>query len=191
MPLSAELQKFTDSLSCCTYNGAQHIHVMIEETDASAKLTKVTLLASNGDWFSFCPDKGRGRAAKMSPLFTVGPGHDHHRACDSVTIINDSGKLRVLYIDLKSGNPVGYSGQFKSTRQFVRYAIGLLEEFHGTKFTLAEERFVVLYGGGKAPLLNKKPTVPKMERIRATRPDKPYKREVSDKARLYLKELLA
>ncbi len=191
MPLSAELQRFTDSLSCCTYNGGQHIHVLIEENDVSAKLKKVTLLASNGDWFSFNPDKGRGRDAKMSPLFAVGAAYDHHRACDCVTIINNEGKLRVLYIDLKSGNPVGYSNQFKSTRQFVRYAIGLLEEFHGTKFTLTEERFVVLYGGGKAPLLNKTPTVPKMQKIRATLPEKPHKREVPDNAKLYLKELLA
>lgn len=191
MALSLELQKLNDSLSCCTYNGAQHIHVLIEENDAMAKLKKVTLLASNGDWFSFNPDQGRGKAAKMSPLFTVGPGHDHHRACDSVTIINNEGRLRILYIDLKSNNPVGYSGQFKSTRQFVRYAVGLLEDFHGVKFVLAEERFVVLHGGGKPPLLNKTPTVPKMERIRTTQPDKPYKRQVPNNAKLYLRELLA
>lgn len=189
MALSADLQQLSDLLSCCTYNGAQHTDVLIKEHDASAKLKKVTLSAPNGDWFSFDPDKGRGRAALMSPLLAAGAKYNHHRACDCVAIINRGGQLTVLYIDLKSGNPTGYSGQFKSTRQFVRYALGLLEEFHTTKLTLAEERFVVLYGG-KPALLNKTPTVPKQTKIGKTQPDKPHKREVPNAAKLYLKEFL-
>jgi hypothetical protein len=190
MGLTAQLQKLHDSLSCCTYNGAQHTHVLIKETDPAAKLKSVTLSAPAGDWFSFDPDKGRGKAAQMSPLLATGAAHDHHRACDCVIFINRGGQLVVLYVDLKSGNPVGYSGQFKSTRQFVRYVLGLLAEFHGTHLPLAEERFVVLYGG-KPALLNKTTTVPKLEKIGKTQPDKPHKREVSQPAKLYLKELLA
>lgn len=190
MALTAELQQLYDSLSCCTYNGGQHTHVLIKETDPAAKLKNVTLIATAGDWFSFNPDTGRGREAQMSPLLATGATHDHHRACDCVILVNQGGKLIALYIDLKSGNPVGYSGQFKSTRQFVRYALGLLEEFHGTKFSLAEERFVVLYGGKKA-LLSKTTTVPKFEKLGKTQPDKPHKREVPEPAKLYLKELLA
>ena len=190
MALTAQLQQLHDSLSCCTCNGAQHAHVLIKETDAAAKLKNVTLSAPAGDWFSFEPDRGRGKAAQMSTLLATGAKHNHHRACDCVVLINQSGKLTALYVDLKSGNPVGYLGQFKSTRQFVRYALGLLEEFHGIKLTLAEERFVILYGG-KTALLNKTTTVPKLEKIEKTRPDKPYKREVMQPAKLYLKELLA
>ncbi|MCE7916650.1 MAG: hypothetical protein DYH16_03665 [Nitrosomonas sp. PRO5] len=189
MALSAEFQQLQASLSCCTYNGAQHTHVLIQENDSQAKLKKVTLLAPTGDWFSFDPDKGRGKAALMSPLLAAGPNYDHHRACDCVVLINRNGHLIALYVDLKSGNPVGYSGQFKSTRQFVRYALGLLEEFHGTKLTLADERFVVLYGG-KPALINKTTTVSKLSKIGKTQPDKPHKREVSNPAQLYLKEFL-
>lgn len=189
MTLSTQLQQLYDSLSCCTYNGAQHTHVLIKENDPSAKLKSVTLTAPTGDWFGFDPDKGRGRVAQMSPLLATGAAHDHHRACDCVVLISRSGQLVALYVDLKSSNPVGYSGQFKSTRQFVRYALGLLEEFHGTKLTLAEERFVVFYGG-KPALLKKTTTVPKLESIGKTQPDKPYKREVSQPAKLYLRELL-
>ena len=189
MGLSVELQRLSDSLSCCTYNGGQHSHVLIEEHDTLAKLRKVTLSAPNGDWFSFAPDRGRGRAAVMSPLLAVGAAHDHHRACDSVVILNRGRELTVLYIDLKSGSPTGYSGQFKSTRQFVRYALGLLEEFHAIRLILAEERYVVLYGG-KPTLLNKTPTVPKTPKIWRTRPDKPHKREVPNGARLFLREFL-
>lgn len=190
MALTAQLQRLRDSLSCCTCNGAQHTHVLIKETDAAAKLKSVTLSAPAGDWFSFDPDKGRGKTAQMSPLLATDAAHDHHRACDCVVLVNRDGQLTALYVDLKSGNPVGYSGQFKSTRQFVRYALGLLEEFHGIKLTLAEERFVVLYGG-KPALLNKTTTVPKLAKLDKTQPDKPYKREVTQPARLYLKELLA
>lgn len=189
MALTAPLQQLHDSLSCCTYNGAQHSHVLIKETDPLAKLKSVTLIAPASDWFSFDPDKGRGKSGQMSPLLATGAAHDHHRACDCVVLVNRDGKLTALYVDLKSGNPIGYSGQFKSTRQFVRYALGLLEEFHGTKLTLAEERFVVLYGG-KQVLLNKTTTVPKLEKLGKTQPDKPHKREVPQPAKLYLKELL-
>ena len=188
MPLVAELEALRLSLSCCTYRGDQHTNILIKEDGVLAKLKLVKLLAPNGEWFSFNPDKGRGRNALMSPLLTAGNGHDHHRACDCVVLIAKERELTALYIDLKSGNPVGYCGQFKSTRQFVRYALGLLEDFYGHKFSL-QERFVVLYGG-KPALLQKKPTVPKLEKIGKTLPDKPYKREVFNASTLYLKELL-
>ncbi|WP_213058195.1 hypothetical protein, partial [Escherichia coli] len=108
MPLVAELEALRLSLSCCTYRGDQHTNILIKEDDALAKLKLVKLLAPNGEWFSFNPDKGRGRNALMSPLLTAGNGHDHHRACDCVVLIAKERELTALYIDLKSGNPVGY-----------------------------------------------------------------------------------
>jgi hypothetical protein len=192
MALSAELDALRTSLSCCTFWGDQHTHVIIDEQDVLAKLRKVTLVASSGDWFSFDPDKGRavGKERLMSPLLSVGKTHDHHRACDCVVLIRREGRLAVLYIDLKSGSTKGYEGQFKSTRQFVRYALGLLKEFYGHALSPDEERYVILCGG-KPASINKTTTVPKFERLGKTQPDKPYKREVANRARLYLKELLA
>lgn len=190
MALSAELNQLRESLSCCTYRGDQHTHVLIEEHDRLAKLKKVTLNAPNGDWFSFNPDTGRGQKALMSPLLATGNAHDHHRACDCVVLIRRDQRLTALYIDLKSNNPSGYSGQFRSTRQFVRYALGLLSEFHGQQLEVTEERYVVLYGGRSASI-NKMPTVPKTNKIGGTQPDKAYKREVPNPCTLYLKELLA
>lgn len=192
MALSAELDALHTSLSCCTYRGDQHTHVLIDEQDVLAKLRKVTLVASNGDWFSFDPDKGRavGKERLMSPLLSVGKTHDHHRACDCVVMIRREGKLTVLYIDLKSESAKGYETQFRSTRQFVRYALGLLKEFHGHVLSPDEERYVILYGG-KPALINKTTTVPKLEKLGKTQPDKPYKRKVMNPASLYLRELLA
>lgn len=190
MALSTELELLRASLSCCTYRGDQHCDVLIQEHATHARLRKVTLKASNGDWFSFDPDKGRGKKALMSPLLAEGSAHDHHRACDCVVLVRHDGKLTALYIELKSGNPRGYKGQFKSTRQFVRYALGLLAEFHDHELPLDEERYVVLYVGKSAPI-NKTTTVPKTGRIGPTRPDQPYKRKVPNPSKLYLKELLA
>lgn len=194
--LANAMVKLKDSLNCITHNGAQHTHILIDETDAAAKLKKATLIAPNGDWLSFDPDDGRKckrihrhcNAVVMSPLLAI-DGHDHHRACDCVVVVNRGGQLTVVYIDLKSGNLVGYAGQFKSTRQFMRYALGLLEEFHQEKLSIVDERYVILYGG-KAPLLNKTTTIPKAEKMGKSKPDAAYKREVTNPARLYLKELL-
>lgn len=192
MALSAELDDLCASLSCCTYRGDQHEHVLINEQDTSAKLRKVTLSAKNGDWFSFDPDKGRavGKERLMSPLLSVGKAHDHHRACDCVVMIRREGRLTVLYIDLKSESAKGYETQFKSTRQFVRYALGLLDEFHGHRLLPDEERYVILCGG-KPALINKTTTAPKPEKLGKTEPHKPYKRKVTNHATLYLRELLA
>lgn len=195
--LANAMVKLKDSLNCITYNGVQHTHIQIDEANAAAKLKSVTLAAPNGDWFSFDPDEGRKckrihhpcNAVVMSPLLAI-DGHDHHRACDCVVVVNRGGQLTLVYIDLKSGNPVGYAGQFKSTRQFVRYALGLLEEFHQEKLVIAEERYVILYSG-KSPLLNKTTSIPKFEKMGKSKPDAAYKREVSNPARLYLKELLS
>lgn len=197
MALSVALEKLKESLSCVTYNGAQHNHILIEEIDTAASLKKVTLHAPTGDWFSFNPDEGRkcrrldrkSNLVLMSPLLAVGD-HDHHCACDAVIVVRHENQIKVVYIDLKSGNPKRYAKQFKSTRQFVRYAFSLLAELHEQKSTIAEERYIILYGG-KGQLLNKTTTVPKVAAIGKTNPNKPYKRHVPDKARLYLKELLA
>lgn len=183
------MEKLHDSLSCTGYRGDQHTLILIEETDRLAELKKVTLSAPNGDWFSFNPDKGRGKTAQMSPLLATDSEHYHHRACDSVIMVCKHGRLNVLYIDLKSGNPVGCENKFKSTRQFVGYALGLLKEFHGEAFAGPDERYVILYGG-KKPLLDKKPTVPQTKKIGKTRPDFAYKRKVANGTRLLLKEFL-
>lgn len=196
--LSPAMERLKESLACCEYNGAQHTDILVEENSLEAALRKVRIIAPNGDWLSFNPDEGRKcsrihRAANgvvlMSPLLTI-DGHDHHRACDSVVVVRRNGKLTIIYIDLKSGNPVGYAGQFKSTRQFVRYALGLLEEFHGEKLDIEQERYVILHGG-KPALLNKRPTVPKAGRLGRSAPDAAYKREVTNPATIYLKELLS
>ncbi len=188
--LSELMEKLAASLACVTYRGDQHTHILIEETDALAKLKKVTLAAPTGDWFAFAPDKGRGKTAVMSPLLAVGKEHDHHRACDCVIFVVKDAQVTILYLDLKSGNPRDFAGQFKSTRQFVRYVLGLLEEFQGQKMAIHSERFIVLYAG-KPVLLPKTPSVPKKGVIGRSGPNAAYQLEVPNEAKLYLKAFLA
>ncbi|WP_265665584.1 hypothetical protein [Verminephrobacter aporrectodeae] len=187
--LASAMEKLRDSLSCITCDGTQYSHILIKELDNNATLKKVTLLAPQGDWFSFNPDDGRKCKCNvvMSPLLKNDKAYGHHCACDCVVVINRNGKLIVVYIDLKSGNPVGYEKQFRSTRQFMRYALGLLEEFHEEKMSIVDERYVILYGGKRSSLNKTSTTPPKM---RQSKPDNAYKREVSNSAKLYLTELL-
>lgn len=190
MALSPELEQLKSSLSCCNYNGSQHTDVLIEENDALAKLKKARIRAGNGDWFAFCPDKGRGERALMSPLLARGRMHEHHRACDCVIVLCRNHRLTVVYVDLKSGNPTGYAAQFKSTRQFMRYAVGLLKEFLSSPLEVEREQYVILYGGDNPLPIRKTVTAPKLEKIARTQPDRAYKKEIPNGARLYLRELL-
>lgn len=179
-------------LSCVRANSDQDAHILVKETDPGARLKKITLRApSDCEWFVFEPDKGRGKTCLMSPLLATGRQYDHHRACDAVIVAAREKSLQVVYIDLKSNNPEGYAGQFKSTRRFVRYALGLLEEFQGIDFGDPQERYIVFYGG-RRPLIDKKPSVLKNSEseIRNSQPDRAYKREVPDGAILYLNEFL-
>lgn len=196
MPLSPEIKYLMSLLSCVSYNGNQHSDIQIKESDPSAKLKTVNLKATTGDWFCFSPDEGRkcqrlhskSNLVVMSPLLKIDKIFDHHCACDAVIVIKHQNKLSILYIDLKSGNPTGYSAQFKSSRQFVRYLLGLYEEFQGSKLSIDNEKYIIFHGGGKV-LLNKQKTI-LQSGIGKTSPDNAYKREVENNTTLYLKEFI-
>lgn len=112
----------------------------------------------------------------MSPLLTITGATDHNRACDAV-IVHESGAgiVDICYIDLKSGKPAGYSGQFKSTRAFLGYLRELVKEFHDTNFEVQRERFVILHTdpSGKTPSLKKTPV--RFSPKAANAPDRPDK----------------
>lgn len=197
MALSPKISSLMDALSCVTHNGGQHSIIQIVETDKSAQLNKINLTANNGDWFCFSPDEGRKckylkkgcNIVVMSPLLVINQKVSHHCACDAVVLVMEENGLKVVYIDLKSGNPVGYSPQFKSTRQFVRYLIGLYNEFNNENLKITDERYVIFFGGQKN-LLNKTTTVPK-HRASQSKPDEAYKRMIENNGTVFLRELLA
>lgn len=189
--MNPALLTLMSSLTCVTYSGDQHSGAKIKESDPSAKLKTVNISAQNGDWFVFNPDKNRGKAALMSPLLAVGGNHQHHRACDAVIVVLKNTVLKLIFIDLKSDSPSRYTGQFQSTRQFAKYLLGLLSEFHGISFKTVEERFILLHTAKtKKVLLNKKPTYWSSKNSFSIDPKNPQKELVEDGVTIYLKQLL-
>jgi hypothetical protein len=82
----------------------------------------------------------------MSPLFVQNGDTDHNRACDAVLIHEyESGKCRIVYIDLKSDVPKGYQGQFQSSHCFMRYIQVLLSEFFQQKLEFDNEKFIIFH----------------------------------------------
>lgn len=191
MPLSEAMDLIQKSLTCTKYNGGQHTHIKIKEPDANAKLKNATLEYNSGDWLSFDPDRGRCEKSRMSALLTADKHHNHHRACDCVALINDLGKLTVVYIDMKSEDATGFEHQFRSTRQFVRYLIGLTEEFHSKKFDIIKERYVVLWGGGRPINLAKRPTRSQKKQGEGTQPNLPYKHAIHEGGSVRLAQFLS
>lgn len=190
--MNLALQTLKNTLNCVTYSGDQHTGAKIKETDPTAKLKTINISAPNGDWFVFDPDKGRGKAALMSPLLAVGGSYQHHRACDAVIVVLKDAALKLIFIDLKSDSPTNrYKGQFQSTRQFTKYLLGLLSEFHDISFPAVEERFLLLHTARtKKVLLNKKPTFWNNKNSYSIDPKSPQKELVEDDATIYLKQLL-
>lgn len=169
--MEARLLQLYGALSCCSHRGDQHSHFEIREAQSNALLRNVKVKVSNSDWFVFTPDSHNNGV--MSPLLTIGNGFSHHRSCDAILLrLNDNGNLDAYYFDLKSGNPIGYSGQFKSSRQFVRYLVGLYNEFNNDSITIVDEKYIIFYGG-EAHTLRKRGTraTPKDAVIGVTAPD--------------------
>lgn len=189
--MNTDLRMLMNSLTCVTYSGDQHTGVKIKENDPSAKLKTVNISAQNGDWFVFDPDKGRGKAALMSPLLAVGSSYQHHRACDAVIVVLKDTVLKLIFIDLKSASPSCYTGQFQSTRQFTKYLLGLLNEFQGIYFRTIEERFILFHTARTQKiLLNKKPTYWSSKNSFSIDPKNPQKELVESGVTIYLKQLL-
>ena len=175
-----------------TYSGEKHTHIKIKENDPLAQLKTLNIKAPNGDWFAFDPDKGRGRPPLMSPLLATRGRHQHHRACDAVIVVLKPEALSLIFIDLKSSAPSAFAGQFQSTRQFTRYLLGLLHEFHGVTFKPVLERFVIFQTPkSKRVLLAKQPTIFSCSSRSSSDPKAAQRELVHDGATLYLKQLLA
>jgi hypothetical protein len=188
--LNGKLSNFKASLSCVSYCSSQHSEIKVKETDVLAQLKTLNIKAQSGDWFVFQPDKGRGKSAIMSPLLAIG-AHDHHKACDAVIVVLDGNRLVLLFIELKSSAPKGFIAQFRSSRQFTKYTLGLLGEFHNESFEEVQERFFVFHTPPRKKLsIAKTRTKLTSNPSQPTKPDEPQRILIQDGATIYLKELL-
>src|SRR5258708_3678097 len=126
------IKALQELLSCKTVNGNTASQAILEESDPSAKLQKITLSELKAGMLIMHIDDGRkvfhGQANKkktaavcMSPLFRRDGAYDHNCGCDAVLLRvpneNDP-DCEIFYIELKSDSPSGFAGQFRSTKCF-------------------------------------------------------------------------
>gem|GEM_PF-1226967 len=194
MEFTKEAFLFEGVLSCAIVHGGSCRDLIMEEENQGAGLRKVTVVMPDGNWVGFFPDKGRklpGMNDMMSPLLK----HDHgyNCACDCVVVFFDRKSLTIVYIEMKSLNPDSrhYVPQFQSTRQFMRYVVGLLNEFHGAGFTLEDvnEHYIVLHLAKNAPASRNASAAPK-QRVVTPSAREPKRHAVVNDQRLHLRHLL-
>ena len=157
MVLTDGIEALKAILSCVHSDGNSKTDAYIEENN-EAKLKKLCLSELTPGMLLLATDKGRnfdnegrklGKHACMSPLFKQDGKFDQNRACDAVLVRKVSAGCELFYIELKSDNPSGFAGQFKSTQAFMSYALNLVNSFCGIRLKIIRERFVVFHTDSK------------------------------------------
>jgi hypothetical protein len=169
MVLTDGLEVMRTLLSCIHACGTKATDIYLQEKQPEAKLKKLKLSGLTPEMLVLAIDEKRklGKDICMSPLFSRDSRYYHNRACDFVVLKQSVDVIDVWYIELKSGNPSGYSGQFKSTQCFMRYVFNLATNLCDSSFKMGRERFIVYHTRSGL----KKPT----QAQSATKPDNPRK----------------
>lgn len=166
-------------LSCVHSNGKHASDAYLIERERVAKLKKVHLSGLTPGMLLLAIDERRkidNRNICMSPLFSPSEIFDHNRACDYVLLKQDAEGIHVYYIELKSDNPSGFAGQFKSTQCFMRYVFDLVENICTVRLKKGREKFIVFHTDSKNARrrsINKTPT--KFKANGANTPNSPSK----------------
>jgi len=166
-------------LRCVHADGNQVTHAYLKETERDAKLKKICLSNLTPGMLILDIDKKRKLEKNicMSPLFSQDGNYSHNCACDYVLLRQDGKKIFVYYIELKSNNPSGYSGQFKSTQCFMHYVFDLANKLCGVHISIEVEKFILFHTDSKNATrrsLNKTPTI-LIKQNGANTPDSPKK----------------
>ena len=202
--LTEDLSHMLQRISCSSFNGKSFTDIIIKEDDEKSTIKSIHIKeiesSSPKDWFSFDPDRGRagGTISKIlsesiNQSHVVGKAIDnlyHHKACDQIMIINNDGKLHVIYFDLKCG-ATGYNYQFKSSQCFVRYLVNICNILGNKSFEIEKERFIVFHA--ISSLSNKSLSFQsQIDSIKKSKPDNPHKIYVSGKTKeLYFGSIYA
>jgi len=147
MALTDGLDAIKAILSCVQADGSKVSHVILEEKQ-EAKLKKLTISEFGEGMLLLATDEGRKRnpvTVCMSPLFADDGLYDQNRACDAVILRKINDGYQACYIELKSDNPGGYEGQFKSTQCFIGYVCALSESLCDQPIKIVRERYVVFH----------------------------------------------
>lgn len=189
--LTEDLSHMLQRITCSDYNGKSFSDIIIKEHDQASTIKHVHIKNIDAgiqkDWFSFDPDRGRKGGTitnilseAVNPNFVVGASIAnlyHHKACDQIIVINNNGKLHVIYVELKCG-ATGYSYQFKSSQCLLRYIVNICNLIGGKSFEVEKERFIVFHA--VSGLSNKTLSFQSnIENIKKSNPEKPHKIYVS------------
>lgn len=147
MALTDSMDALKALLGCIHSDGEKVSDAYIEEKQQEAKLKKLHLSGITLGMLLIATDEGRklGKAVCMSPLFRLNGKYDQNCACDAVLVRKVETGCELYYIELKSDSPSGYSGQFKSTRAFMRYTFDLMKELCSVHSEIVRERFIVFH----------------------------------------------
>lgn len=152
---------------CIRADGSKVSDAYLEEKGRDSTLKKLTLSGLRRGMLLLAIDEGRifkknGKKTIpvpcMSPLFSQTGKYDHNRACDFVLLKeSERNKIEVYYLELKSGKPSGYAGQFKSTECFMNYVFDLSDTMFKTKLICPRQRFIIFHTdpSGSKPTSNK------------------------------------
>jgi hypothetical protein len=175
-------------MTCVLADTTQVSHGIIQENDSKAVLKKLVISDLTPNMTLLGLDDGRKVKNKngkkimdcMSPLFAQSSNTDHNRVCDAVLIReNQNGKCDIIYIDLKSGRPQGYKGQFQSATCFMRYVQALLKEFFQEQMSIESEKYIIFHTDDSGGVTSLKKNKSRLDST-MTSPDKPKKKIVSN-----------
>lgn len=198
--MNPALDLLRQALTCVTARSDQHSHFMIkgaasfmiEGADTQVRLQSLTVTANApGDWFVFCPEDVLTIEKVVSPLLATGSEWSHHKVCDAVLVHLREGRLRLVYIELKSGDGRDSVDQLKSSSCFGQYLLAIARRLHGDRFAphvqQVEERFITFTGTRP---VNRKLTRRKRALIPSNTWDNPKFVQAPRKRTLYLNQLL-
>ena len=158
-----DLQYLENLFSRVRYSGLKHTDCIIKESDPGAKTQTIYLQgkASFRDWFLLYSDDDRvacpahvlnktlwdatvckwKKVKLTSPLLSAKPGCFHHKACDAILVSLAGGRLRIVYIELKSNTLRDASEQLKSMSYFMQYAVNIFNDGRPNVYAI-DEHFV-------------------------------------------------
>jgi hypothetical protein len=158
--MDPDLQKLQNLFSCVEYTGFSDTDCIVKESDPGAKTQTIFLHGGDTykDWFLLYSDDGRvacpfyvadktrwnkqkckcKNAKLISPLLSTKSGFFHHKACDAIFVALIGGRLRIVYIELKSNSLGNVTEQLKSMSHFMKYAIGVFNDGRTNAFAIDE-----------------------------------------------------
>ena len=190
------INELENLLACPCINGRT---ATIIESDPSAITKRVTIEGLKAGFIVMLVDSGRNLTCSkcnrttsqvVTPLFKTGPNIKAHKLVDAIILAEKAGgKFDVIFLDLKSNSPGGFTAQFVSTECFLAYALHVLKEFHNKSLEIVRTKYVLLQPPVRGGALYKQP-IGKVFNKKST-PGDPVRLYRPDQSKLKISEILS